>query len=211
MIRVMRNLLLLTVLAMLALPVMAQASGKGAFKDCNYDGVLDKKWSNSELRDALDLIPSDRDEYANCREIIENALVSGSDNRNNNPPENESGGGGNGSGGGGGGNGGGGSVTAEEQQAQAKDNADLNAITGNPDDKPEVTVGDERVEPGANGLFDLASASNDIPLPLLLALIAIGVLALGGGLVALRGRVPAIARIPLVSKIPRVSIPRLRR
>ena len=106
----------------------------------------------------------------------------------------------------------GGAISADEQQAQANDTAELDAITGDANDaKPEVKVGNEQLEPGANGLFDLASASNDVPTPLLLALIAIGVLALAGGVVALRGRVPALARIPLVSKIPRVSLPRFRR
>jgi hypothetical protein len=69
------------------------------------------------------------------------------------------------------------------------------------------------VKPGSNGLFDLASASNDLPVPLLVALIALALLAVIGGLVALRERVPVLARIPLLSKIPtpRVSFPRFRR
>ena len=74
-----------------------------------------------------------------------------------------------------------------------------------------MNVGGEQVQPGTNGLFDLASASNDVPVPLVLALIRIGVLALVGGFVALRERVPGLARVPLVSKIPRVSRPRFRR
>ena len=41
-----------------------------------------------------------------------------------------------------------------------------------------MNVDGEEVEPGSNGLFDLASASNDIPVPLLVALIAIGLLAI---------------------------------
>jgi hypothetical protein len=74
-----------------------------------------------------------------------------------------------------------------------------------------VNVGGEQLEPDSDGLFDLASASNDVPTPLLVALIAIGVLAILGGVVALRNRVPALGRIPLVSKIRRVSLPRFRR
>ena len=74
-----------------------------------------------------------------------------------------------------------------------------------------MSLDGEEVEPGSNGLFDLASASNDVPVPLLVALIAIGLLVILGGLVVLRERVPALARIPLLSKIPRVSFPRFRR
>ena len=56
-------------------------------------------------------------------------------------------------------------------------------------------------QPGADGLFDLASATNDIPIPLLVALVAIGLLVILGGLVALRdacrpGALPAPVQDP---------------
>ena len=202
-------MLLLTVLAALALPAAASAD---PVRDCAGDGDLDRRYSNSQLRRALDNIPGELDEYSNCREVIKGAISSGSDRRN------DSSGGGSGGGGGGGGTGGGGggesAISADEQQAQANDNAKLDAITGNPDAKPDVNVGGEQLQPGADGLFvefDLASASNSVPMPLLLALITLGVLALAGAFVAVRDRVPGLARIPLVSKIPRVSLPRFRR
>ncbi len=206
MIRVLRNLLLLSLLALLAVPAAAQAD---AVRDCARDGDLDKRYTNSQLRQALDDIPGELDEYSNCREVIKSALASGSDDRNN-PSDNGSGGGG--GGGAGGGGGGTGAVSAEEQQARANDNAELNAITGSANGtQPEVKVGGEAVEPGTNGLFDLASMSNEVPVPLLLTLIAIGLLAIVGGFVTLRNRAPGVARIPLASKIPRVSLPRFRR
>lgn len=204
MIRALRNLLLLTLLGALALPALAHADPQ---RDCAGDGDLDKNYTNSQLRKALDNLDTGLDEYSNCREVIKAAIASGSDKRNN-------GGGGSGGGGGGsgGGGGGGGEITPDEQQARANDNAELEALTGDSNGtEPEVNVGGEQVKPGSNGLFDLASASNDVPLPLLLTLIVIGLLAIGGGLVALRGRVPALGRLPLVSKIPRVSLPRFRR
>jgi hypothetical protein len=200
-IRVLRNLLLLTALGVFALPAVAQAD---PVSDCAGDGDLDKRYSNEQLRDALDNIPGDLDEYSNCREVFKGAISSGSDKHNDAS--------GAASGGGGGSSGGGGSISADEQQAQVKDNAELEAITGDANDaKPEVNVGGEQLEPEPDGLFDLAGASNGVPAPLLVALIAIGVLAILGGVVALRKRVPALGRIPLVSKIPRVSLPRFRR
>ena len=61
--------------------------------------------------------------------------------------------------------------------------------------------------PGSDGLFDRGEAPpNDMPLPLLLALIGLGLLALAGGFMALRSRVPA-ARAdlpPLAWPFPRV-------
>jgi hypothetical protein len=182
--------------------------------DCSTDNDLDKRYSNSELRKALDNLPTDLDEYSNCREILSGAITGGSDKGGNRPT------GGIGGAGGAGGTGGAGAsgvgadgtpLTPEESAARTKDNEDLAAITADPEkNRPSVEVGGEEVEPGSNGLFDLASASNDLPAPLLVALIAIAAVTLIGGFVALRERIPALARIPLLSKIkmPRVSFPR---
>jgi hypothetical protein len=204
--RVPRHLLLLAALALLAFPAPASATPFQVIKDCNEDGQLDRKYSNEELTKALDNLPSDIDEYSDCREVISAAITGGSDRGANR-----------GAGGGGDGSGGGSAapITPEEQAARAQDQADLQALT-TPDGRdkpPAVEVGGETVKPGSDGLFDLASESNSIPGPLLAALIALGILALVGGVVALRGRVPALARLPLLSKIPtpRVSLPRFRR
>jgi len=194
-IRVVRKLLVLAVLAMLALPSFATAN---PVIDCARDGDLDKTYSNAELRKALDRIPGDLDEYSNCREVIAGAFSGGSDKGGSRPSAGADGS----------------ALPADEQSARGKDNEDLAAITDNPEDNPpSVAVGGERVEPGSNGLFDLASASNDLPVPLLVALVALALVALIGGLVALRERIPALARIPLLSKIPtpRVPFPRFRR
>jgi hypothetical protein len=194
-IRAVPTLVVVAVLAMLALPAGATAN---PVMDCARDGDLDKQYSNAELRQGLDRIPGDLDEYSNCREVLAGAISSGSDKGGNRPSAGADGS----------------PVAPDEQAARNQDNADLAGITGNPEDNPpSVEVGGERVEPGSNGLFDLASASNDLPVPLLVALIALALLAVIGGLVALRERVPALARIPLLSKIPtpRVSLPRFRR
>jgi hypothetical protein len=194
--RAVTRLLALAVLVLLALPASAMAD---PVRDCARDGDLDKQYSNAELRNALDRIPGDLDEYSNCREVISGAIAGGSDKGGNRPTAGAAGGQ---------------PVTPKEQEARNKDNQELSAITADPESNPpSVDVGGERVEPGSNGLFDLASSSNDLPTPLLVALIALGLVALLGALVALRDRIPALARIPLLSKIhlPRVSFPRFRR
>ena len=201
MIRVVPKLVVLSVLAVLALPAGAMAN---PVMDCAQDGDLDKQYSNSELRHGLNNIPGDLDEYSNCRDVLAGAISSGSDKGGNRPSAGAAGASG----------GDAGSLPAREQAARTKDNADLAGITANPEaNPPSVEVGGERVEPGSNGLFDLASASNDLPVPLLFALLALALVAIIGGLVALRERIPALARIPLLSKIPtpRVSFPRFRR
>jgi hypothetical protein len=191
-IRAATRLLVVAVLAVLALPGGAMAN---PIRDCNDDGDLDKQYSNSELRKALDELPTDLDEYSNCREILSGAISGGSDKGRNRPTAGTDGS----------------PLTPREQAARTEDTEELAAITADPEkNPPSVEVGGEQVEPGSDGLFDLATASNDLPAALLVSLIALLVVGLVGGLVALRERLPALAHIPLLSKIPtpRVSFPR---
>jgi hypothetical protein len=194
-------------LAAACLPSAAAASPLQVIRDCADDGSLSRTYSNSDLRRARDNLPSDLDEYSDCREVISAAIKGG--------PGPRSGGGDNGGGGGGGGgqsNAGadaGFVNSAEEQAARGKDQADLEELTSS-GDPPEVDVGGQTVRPGENGLFDLASASNDLPTPLVLALIALGLAALAGVGLALRSRVPALARVPLLSKIRIPGVGRFR-
>jgi hypothetical protein len=196
-IRAATRLLVLAVLALMALPGGAMAA-PNPITDCNTDGDLDNKYSNKQLRDAIESLPTDLDEYSNCREILSGAITTGSDEGGGRPATGA----------------GGAPLTPEDEAARAHDTQELEAITADPEkNPPSVQVGDEKVKPGSNGLFDLASASNDLPVPLLVALIALALVALIGGLVAMRERIPALARIPLLSKIPtpRVSLPRFLR
>jgi hypothetical protein len=188
-IRVVRKLFLLGALALLLLPPAARAD---ALTDCTKDNKLDQHYSNSELRKALDNLPTDSDEYSNCREILAGAITNGSDKGGGRPKNTGPNGG---------------PLAADEQTKRQKDNADLAALTGANRQPPSVEVGGQSVKPGDDGLFDLASASNDLPTPLLVALILLALLALTGALVALRTRIPALARLPLLSKIPTPRVP----
>jgi hypothetical protein len=180
---------MLSALALLLLPAAAHAS---ALTDCTRDNDLDHTYSNSELQKALDSLPTDSDEYSNCREILAGAIHDGSDKGGGRPKDT----GPNGE-----------PLSAAEKAKRAKDGAALASLTGSNRQPPRVDVGGQTVQPGDDGLYDLASASNDLPVPLLLALIALGLLALTGALVALRTRIPALARLPLLSKIPAPRVP----
>lgn len=184
--RVTRTLIVLVALCALTAPV-AHASYKDVIKDCAQDGKLDKKYSDAELIKAKKKLPSDLNEYSDCSDVISAAI------------------GGAGKHGGGGGSGaGGGGHTAPAPAAQQKDQNDLNKIVHGAGRKPKVKIGNQTLSPGKNGLFNTASAENGLPLPLLLALIAMALVALGGGIYALRHRIPALAKIPL----PRIPLPR---
>ena len=159
-------------------------------RDCADDGDLDHHYSNADLDQAEKNLPSDLDEYSDCRSVIAGAKTGGSD---------KGGGRSNGGGAGGGGQANRSSSAAAKNApiaARNRDQAALDALTKG-GTKPHLEIGGRTVEPGSNGLFDLASASNGLPLPVLLALIAVGLLTAAGGLYALRRRVPALARIPL--------------
>ena len=74
-----RLLTLLAVLAaLLALPAAAAAQGGNeVIQDCAEDGDLDKEYSDEELEEAAENMPSDLDSYSNCREVIRRAQAGG--------------------------------------------------------------------------------------------------------------------------------------
>jgi hypothetical protein len=188
--RVIQTLIVLVALCALAVPA-AQAGYKDVIKDCAQDGKLDKKYSDAELIKAKKNLPADLNEYSDCRDVI-GAAIGGAGRH---------GGGGSNSGGSSGGAATGGPPAAQAARAQDKNALAKIAHSAR---KPRVKVGDQTVAPGKNGLFSTASAENGLPLPLLLALIAMAIVALSGGLYALRKRIPALAKVPL----PRISLPR---
>jgi hypothetical protein len=191
--RVVRHLLIIGALALLALPAAAYASPDQVIRDCGQDDKLDRKYSNEDLRKARDNLPSDLDEYSNCREAINQAIKGGSDK------------------GGGAGSPGVGATDPEgETAARTRDASDLETVAGgqgNGGKPPALDVGGTSLEPDKSGYFSVSDAANEVPLPLVAAMILLGLLALASGVGALRERIPALARIPLLSKIPTPRVP----
>ena len=179
---------------MLVAPATAGASAKQVLRDCIRDGTLDGNYSNAELREARDKLPADSDEYSDCADVIAAAIKSGS-NR----------------GVGEGSPGVGASNPQGEAIARQDDAGDLAALTDGKGDAPTVDVGGTSLSPDSSGFFGLAGAANKVPLPLLIALILLGLFAMASGMAALRERVPALARIPFLSKLPTPRVPFLPR
>jgi uncharacterized membrane protein YgcG len=69
--------LALTLVLALALPALAQASGDDVIRDCAQDGDLDQDYSDKELEDAERNMPSDIDQYSDCRDVIRQAQAGG--------------------------------------------------------------------------------------------------------------------------------------
>ena len=171
---------LLAVTAVLALPGLAQASPQQVIRDCAQDGKLDHHYSLSDLKNALKKLPTDVDEYTNCRDVINQAEVQGSGGNAHGSSHGPVSGAGGSSGGGGGG------ATPNAGDVQALNNAKSG---GN---APSLSLQGEKVTPGSGGLFKTAGAANDVPMPVLLALIALGALTVAGAIVALRRRFPEV-------------------
>ena len=159
---------------------IALASPQAVIRDCAQDGQLDQHYSLSDLKNAEKKLPTDVDEYTNCRDVINQAEVAGSgDKGSKTHGATAAGGGGSGKGGGGGG-------------PSPKDVKALNNATSSDGGAPSLSIQGEKVTPGSGGVFKTAGASNSIPLPVLLSLIAIAALATAGGFVALRRRFPEV-------------------
>jgi hypothetical protein len=197
-----RHLLIcLPALCVLAIPAIAQASPQAVIRDCAQDGDLDHQYSNGDLQNAKKQLPSDLNEYSDCSDVIAGAMGG--------PPKQHRGGGGAGAVAG---------VSAHRTAHRQRAHAARTRHERTPrhvsrrGEKPRVSVGGRTVEPGSGGTFHVSGAANGVPLPLLLALIAVGLLMAGGGLYALRRRIPALSSIPRPRlSLPRVRFPRIRR
>jgi hypothetical protein len=177
-------------------PALAQKSDQ-IIQDCYEDGKLDGSYTQDELRDAEDDMPSDVDEYSDCRSVIASARGRGGRGKR--------GGSGGVPGGGfrGGGTAGGDPAlsTASGAIAGSREDLDaLNALTNRSNDsgaQPRIPVGSQPITPAA-GAASVGDSANDMPEPLLAALIAVAALgALGGAFAAWRRRPQLLRRGPL--------------
>lgn len=182
--RTLRTLILALALCALVLPATAGASGDEVIRDCADDGVIDGDYSDRELREAERDLPSDIDEYTDCREAIRAEL--GSDGSGGAP---------------GGGRNSTDPALVTESGAVAgsrEDREALDELTGpRGGDRPSVDVGGTPVTPGESGkLLGAAQASNDLPGSLLSALILLVLCAAAGTALMIRRRgMPALPAV----------------
>jgi hypothetical protein len=168
--------------ALLANPAVAQASPQGVINDCAKDGKLDHQYSLSDLKKAEQQLPTDVDEYTNCRDVINQAEVSASGGHSKGSTHGALSGAGPGSGGGG-------NAAASPSDVKA-----LAHATGRSSGKaPTLSVGGQDVTPGSPGVLKSAASANTLPTPVLLALIAVALLTAAGGGLAIARRFPEVA------------------
>jgi hypothetical protein len=180
-----RRLLALLLIATFLPAAAAHASGSAVIRDCTDDGRLNKRYSQKDLRDALSSMPSDVDEYTNCRDVIRRASFGGAGS---------SGGGQGGTGSDGGAPGGefggfGGDDSGADPSASATKEERAELDRARKEGGESVRLGeDDIVWPGKVGRRAQAEAS-DLPLPLLGAAIVLALAALAAAAPTVRSRI----------------------
>ena len=177
---------LATLAALAGAPAGAFADGTAVIRDCQ-DGRINGKYSQKEFADALRNIPTDVDEYTDCRDVIRRAQIGAA------------GGGGSASGGSAGGGGAGvpssaaanaGKTAAQIlQEASPAERAAVEQATGKAGAAP-VQIGGRTVSPDSAGLSP-AGAANVLPVPLIIALALLGLGLAAGATQTIRTRVLA--------------------
>lgn len=171
----MRRLLTTAVLGYLLLPAGAWASGQAVIKDCTDDGVIQGRYTQQDFKSALANLPTDVDEYTNCRDVIKRAQLAAS-----------------GGGGGGGGTSGGAAVPPGADPlagASPAERAAVEAARRNGAGKP-IRIGGKLVQPGKLGFGGLGSPTT-LPPSLIAVLVAIGLAAAAAAATYVRNRVVA--------------------
>ncbi|MEA2311722.1 MAG: hypothetical protein QOE28_1690 [Solirubrobacteraceae bacterium] len=162
-----RPVLVCLAILLVFVPAANAASTTQILRDCADDGVLQGSYTPSELRKARQHIPTDTDEYTDCRDVLARAAADAV------------------AGGGSGGSGGGASGGRSYQQRSTDALNNLNT----PDSqaaindaarkgKPQaLSIGGRGVVPGTAGLAADA-VRNGVPGPLVAVLILLGAAAL---------------------------------
>jgi hypothetical protein len=182
----------------LALPAAASADWERVIQDCADDGALDRHYDDDELDEADKRMPSDINEYTDCRAVIRAARNNGGSGSSNGPGASGGAGGAGGSGGGGAGGDPGSTTPSGAKGGSAADVAALRTDTESARrSKPSIQADGRTVTPASSGLNDVAGAANALPASLIVAIALLAGLCAAGGAVAARRRWPDLVRAPL--------------
>jgi hypothetical protein len=173
----MRRLLTTAVLGCLLLPAAAWGSGTAVIKDCTDDGVIQGHYSQQDYKNALNNLPTDVDEYTDCRDVIKRAQLGGTGSGSGGP------------GAPGGGTGGGPTGGDPLSSATPSERAAVAAAQAGGGAGP-VRIGGKLLQPGKLGFGGLGSPTS-LPTSLIAVLVAIGIAAAAAAATYVRNRVIA--------------------
>ena len=172
----MRRLLITAVLGCLLLPAAVWGSSSAVIKDCTDDGVIQGHYSQQDYKNALNNLPTDVDEYTDCRDVIKRAQTGGT---------------GGGSGGPGSpGDTGGGTPAGGDPLANATPAERAAVAAAQAGGNKPVNIGGALVQPGKLGFGGLGSPTT-LPSSLIAVLVALGIAAAAAGATYVRNRVIA--------------------
>jgi len=168
----------LAAMAVAVLPAFSSpafASPMSVIRDCSEDGVLNGKYSPSELDGALDQLPSDLDEYTDCRAVIRRAQLGSAGDRHRRAKP---------------------AAVADRVDAAAPATAgeegEIAKATGADE---AVRIGGTGVRPGESGApFNSAGFGTDLPTLVLIVLIGLGASMLAGGTLGVKRGVSRFRR-----------------
>ena len=175
--------LVVALLAALAMPLTAGASGDDVIRDCAEDGDLDKQYSDEELQDASENMPSDIDAYSDCRDVIRQAQGGGRGSSGSGELGGSTGGGGNGENG----SGGAGATPSDAEELSRRQQEAQDGTA--PSDSAALAAGAD------------AGDDSGLPTAALVAIVLLGLAAVGGGVYLLRDYLPP----GLTSRLPGAS------
>jgi hypothetical protein len=155
---------------LLLVPVPAQASSGDVIRDCSEDGSLEGNYSQGELSGALDNLPSDIDEYTDCRTVIRRAQLAGAKGRGKGGPE---------------------GVISRVDSAPVNPDEQRSIDRATRGKSEPVHIAGRPIRPGATGAaFAAAGLGTDLPTYVLAALVGLGLAMLAGGAFAVQRRWP---------------------
>jgi hypothetical protein len=163
--------LALVALALAIVAPAAHGSAQDVIRDCSEDGILNGHYSHSELTKALNQLPSDIDEYTDCRAVIRSAqLKSASGKKDSSVP-----------------------ATAAPTPTEQNKVAQASKSPG------PVNVGGKGVVPGASGApFKAAGFGTDLPTFVLITLVLLLLMMVGAAVLAIQRR-PGLAGSPVIA------------
>jgi hypothetical protein len=181
------------ILAVLASVPTVAASPTGVMRACLNEQSL-SGFSDADKRAALNQLAADADEYSDCRSVIGASIGNGGGVKavaSSNAP----------------GTGGQTQTPAQTRKAAARKQQRVRAARIKRARKAkEKELGQRKADPRDAGVFKAASTANGMPLPIWLAVVALALMALTAGVLAMSRRNPRVAGL-----LRRVSPPRFRR
>jgi hypothetical protein len=161
----------LTLLALALVVGVAPAFGSAnaVIRDCSEDGVLNRHYSQSELTGALDNLPSDLDEYTDCRSVIRRAQLAGARSKGKPRP----------------------GILGRVDRTKPPSINEQESIKKATGTHGPVHIGGRQVVPGGQGAaFNASGVGTEIPTFVLLTLIGLGTAAFWASAFATRRRWP---------------------